>query len=81
MLQTMTERMETPQFTCWCINADELEEGEKLKVEVARRFKCAELYLTEFTPIMGVHAGPGVLAIAFWKEEPQPPVTDGIGLR
>ncbi|HWR71193.1 MAG TPA: DegV family protein [Dehalococcoidia bacterium] len=70
MLQTMTERMGNSTVHVLVHHADELEEGEKLKVEVARRFKCAELYLTEFTPIMGVHAGPGVLAIAFWKEEP-----------
>jgi len=50
-------------------HADELEEGEKLKAEIARRFKCTELYLTEFTPAMGVHVGPGVLGFAFWKED------------
>jgi len=69
MLQTMTERVGTSTVHVLVHHADELEEGEKLKSEVARRFKCAELYLTEFTPIMGVHAGPGVLAIAFWKDE------------
>jgi DegV family protein with EDD domain len=69
MLQTMTERVGDSTVHVLVHHADELEEGEKLKSEVARRFKCAELYLTEFTPIMGVHAGPGVLAVAFWKEE------------
>jgi DegV family protein with EDD domain len=69
MLQTMTERVGNSTVHVLVHHADELEEGEKLKSEVARRFKCAELYLTEFTPIMGVHAGPGVLAIAFWKDE------------
>jgi DegV family protein with EDD domain len=69
MLQTMTERMGSSTVHVLVHHADELEEGEKLKSEIARRFKCAELYLTEFTPIMGVHAGPGVLAVAFWKDE------------
>ncbi|MBN2099500.1 MAG: DegV family protein [Dehalococcoidia bacterium] len=68
MLQTMAERMGDSTVHVLVHHADELEEGEKLKSEVARRFKCAELYLSEFTPIMGVHAGPGVLAVAFWKE-------------
>jgi fatty acid-binding protein DegV len=49
-------------------HADELEEGEKLKAEIGARFNCAELYLTEFTPGMGVHAGPGILAISFYTE-------------
>jgi DegV family protein with EDD domain len=69
MLQTMTERVGNSSVHVLVHHADELEEGEKLKAEVARRFKCAELHLTEFTPIMGVHAGPGVLAVAFWKDE------------
>ena len=48
--------------------ADELEAGEKLKKEVSSRLNCSELYLTEFTPGMGVHAGPGILGIAFYTE-------------
>jgi DegV family protein with EDD domain len=70
MLQTMAERVGDSRVHVMVHHADELEEGEKLKAEIARRFKCNELYLTEFTPAMGVHAGPGVLAIAFYKDEP-----------
>jgi fatty acid-binding protein DegV len=50
-------------------HADEQEEGERLKAEIASRFNCVELYLTEFTPGMGVHAGPGVLGAAFFTGE------------
>lgn len=49
-------------------HADELEEGEKLKAEIGSRFDCVELYLTEFTPGMGVHAGPGILAASFYAD-------------
>lgn len=49
-------------------HADELEEGMKLKEEIGARFNCAELYLTEFTPGMGVHAGPGILGISFFTD-------------
>jgi DegV family protein with EDD domain len=69
MLQTMAERVGNSSVHVLVHHADELQDGENLKAEVARRFKCAELYLTEFTPAMGVHAGPGVLAVAFWKED------------
>lgn len=68
MLQTMADRVGDSTVHVLVHHADELEEGERFKAEIARRFKCAEIYLTEFTPIMGVHAGPGVLAVAFWKE-------------
>ncbi len=28
-----------------------------------------ELFITEFTPVMGVHTGPGVIGAAFYCEE------------
>ncbi len=67
MLQTMAERMGGSPVHVLVHHADELREGEKLMAEIERRFRCSEIYLTEFTPIMGAHAGPGVLAVAFRK--------------
>ena len=68
MLELMAERVGDYTVHVIAHHADELEEGEKLKAEIASRFSCAELYLTEFTPGMGVHAGPGVLAISFYAD-------------
>lgn len=42
------------------------DEAEELKQRVAARFKCEEVYVKDFTPAMGVHAGPGLLGIAFY---------------
>ncbi|MCL5074359.1 MAG: DegV family protein [Chloroflexi bacterium] len=47
------------------MHADVLAEAEALKETVAEQFRCAKLFLTEFTPAMGVHTGPGVLGLAF----------------
>lgn len=44
------------------------EEAEKLKERVATEFKCAELWLTEFSPLMGYACGTGTLGIAFYVE-------------
>ncbi len=66
LLEIMAERVGDSPVHVIVHHADELEDGEKLKAEIASRFNCVELYLTEFTPGMGVHAGPGVLAIAFY---------------
>lgn len=68
MLETMAERVGDSSVHVIVHHADELEEGEKLKAEISSRFSCAELHLTEFTPVMGAHAGPGVLAISFYAE-------------
>lgn len=68
MLEAMAERVGDSRVHVIVHHADELEEGEKLKAEIGSRFNCAELHLTEFTPVMGVHAGPGVLAISFYAD-------------
>ena len=68
LLDIMAQRVGDSPVHVIVHHADELEDGEKLKDEIASRFNCEELYLTEFTPGMGVHAGPGVLAIAFYAE-------------
>lgn len=68
MLELMAERVGDSTVHVMVHHADELEEGEKLKAEIGSRFSCAELYLTEFTPGMGVHAGPGILGISFYAD-------------
>ncbi len=49
------------------MHADALDRANKLASEVSSRFDCAELFITEFTPVMGVHTGPGVLGVAFYS--------------
>ena len=68
MLELMAERVGGSTVHVIVQHADEQEEGEKLKAEIGSRFSCAELYLTEFTPGMGVHAGPGILGISFYAD-------------
>lgn len=49
-------------------HADALEQAEGLKQAVLDRFHCVELYVTQFTPVMGAHTGPGLLGAAFYVE-------------
>lgn len=44
------------------------EEAEKLKGEIAKGFNCAELWISEFSPLMGYACGTGALGIAFYPE-------------
>jgi fatty acid-binding protein DegV len=46
-----------------------LEEGEILKQRVLAEFNCVELWLTEFSPIMGYSTGRGTLGLAFYAED------------
>ena len=67
-IETVAERVAGRRVHVIVHHADEREEGEKPRAEIGVRFDCAELYLMEFTPGMGVHAGPGVLAISFYAD-------------
>ena len=51
------------------MHADALDKAVALRNRIASQFDCAELFITEFTPVMGVHTGPGLLGIAFYSED------------
>ena len=44
------------------------DEGERLKERISVEFNCAELWLTEFSPVMGYACGTGTLGLAFYGE-------------
>jgi DegV family protein with EDD domain len=51
------------------MHADALEQAETFKNKINAQFECQELFITEFTPVMGVHTGPGLIGVAFYGEE------------
>ncbi len=51
------------------IHADALEQAESFKNRISAQFVCREIFITEFTPVMGVHTGPGLIGVAFYEEE------------
>lgn len=48
------------------MHADALDEALVLRDQISSRFDCTELLITEFTPVMGVHIGPGLIGVAFY---------------
>ena len=51
------------------MHADALDRAIVLRNQISSRFDCAELFITEFTPVMGAHTGPGVIGVAFYSGE------------
>jgi len=51
------------------MHADVLDKAVTFRNRIASQFDCAELFITEFTPVMGVHTGPGLLGVAFYSED------------
>ncbi len=68
ILRLMKERVkkEQPLYAA-VMHADAAELAETLRQQVASRFNCTEIFITEFTPVMGVHTGPGVIGVAFYS--------------
>lgn len=68
MLQIMADRTGSSPVHVMVQHADELEAAKSLAVDIESRFNCAEMLITEFAPVMGVHTGPGLLAIGFYVD-------------
>ena len=43
-------------------------EAENVKKRLSSEFDCPEIWVCEFSPIMGYSAGAGTLGIAFYPE-------------
>lgn len=52
---------------CAVAHADVSDEAEALLARIKTELDCVEALLTEFTPLMGAHTGPGLLSIAAWS--------------
>ncbi|MBC7255589.1 MAG: DegV family protein [Chloroflexi bacterium] len=46
-------------------HADALEDAMILSERVQREFHCVEFFISEFTPVMGAHTGPGVVGVCY----------------
>jgi DegV family protein with EDD domain len=68
MLRQMAEQADGRPLHVAIFHSDLPQEAAALREQIAGQFDCAELYLTELTPVMGAHTGPGVLGIVFYAE-------------
>jgi len=68
ILRVMKEKVGQSPVHVAVMHAYALDEAERLKERVLSEFNCAELWLTEFSPVMGYATGPGTLGFAFYRE-------------
>jgi DegV family protein with EDD domain len=69
MLDEMEKRVASRPVHVAVLHADAPESAADLRKRVEERFNCIEVFTCAFTPVMGVHAGPGVIGLAFYAEE------------
>jgi len=69
VLELVAARVGSSPIRASVFHADAEEEALTLAQEVQERFRCLEFFISEFTPVMGAHTGPGVIGVAFCIEE------------
>ena len=69
ILREMRERVGRKPAHVAVMHADAAEKAEKLKERIASQFNCAELWDTEFSPVMGYATGKGTVGVAFYSED------------
>lgn len=70
LLEIMEERVGRGQRVHASVDhANVLDEANWLKTQVSSIFDCAEVYINDWTPVAGVHCGPGVIGISFYAED------------
>ena len=68
MLRMMRNKVGDRPVHVAVTHAYALEEAVKLKERIAAEFNCVEVWLSEFSPVMGYACGTGTVGIAFYGE-------------
>ena len=69
ILQMMRDKVGQSAVHVAVMHAYAPEEAERLKERVSAEFNCVELWLTEFSPVMGYATGTGTLGFAFYSDD------------
>jgi len=68
ILEMLRDRVGQSPVHVAVMHAYALDEAERLKERISSEFNCAELFITEFSPVMGYATGTGTLGFAFYKD-------------
>lgn len=68
LLETLRDKVGQRPVHVAVMHAYVPEEAEKLKERIASEFNCTELFITEFSPVMGYATGTGTLGFAFYSD-------------
>jgi DegV family protein with EDD domain len=68
MLDIMAEEVADQPVHAAVLHADSVEEAQRLADRLEEDFTCLEMHVTELTPVMGSHTGPGLLGLAYYVE-------------
>jgi DegV family protein with EDD domain len=68
MLEMIREKVDSRPIRVSITHAYAPEDAEFLKKRISAEFNCLEIWLSEFSPVMGYACGTGTLGVAFYEE-------------
>ena len=68
ILSMMEEKVVKGQTLRVAVMHADADRALELRSRISAQFDCSELFVTEFTPVMGVHTGPGLVGVAFYND-------------
>ena len=69
IVDIMRERVGHAPVLVNVMEADSADDAQAMLRRIDSDFNCRELFISEFTPVMGTHTGPGLLGVAFYVDE------------
>lgn len=69
LLGVLAEQVGEAPLHVAILYSDAVEEAQRIKQEIMSRFHCVEVYMEVIAPVLGVHAGPGALGLAYYVGE------------
>ncbi len=67
MLTWLEKNLTSEGSVLICFHADDAVCAEQIAQTLQAKLRPAELYITEMTPVIGAHAGPGLVGVAWWQ--------------
>ena len=67
-MHILQERSGSRRLYAAVIHGDSPELANKMRNQIEALFECGEIYVSECSPVMGAHTGPGLIGVAFWSE-------------
>ncbi|MGD0355073.1 MAG: DegV family protein [Dehalococcoidia bacterium] len=65
IVEILKHRTGSQPFRAMIQHTNAAEEANVLSQEISRRPSCRQVYIQDFTPVMGVHTGPGLVGLSY----------------
>ena len=69
LLDVIRQRVGLMPIVVNVMEADAAQDSHALSQRIRSEFNCREIFNSQFTPVMGLHTGPGLLGVAFYVSE------------